>query len=580
MRRLGLVGLVCLFVMAGLTATTTSAQAFSLICSAKTKAQVASCDRSDYADVMHKMHWRMYAGHNCTNYAAYRMQRAGVPEPKILMGNARDWHTNAKKLGYTVDSKPAVGAIAQWSKAASHVAYIEEVGPKHLIISEDSYTSKTYRRYRVNTGDSWYPERFIHFKDVKAPAPETDPEPETEPTTAPAKTVSSSVAVSGPAKVSTRIAPKITVKVTAAKGVVPQGTVQIRRGGKTVKTVKLTASAKGTTTVAIPRMKRGKQWISAVYAGSSQVRKGTSRTIKVVVTKPPKIVSATTAVTMAKTPIVAGTRPTATVTVTPTDRRTTTNAVSVYVDGQRIAAPVLTKAKKGKVVVRLPALTAGRHTIRATYWGSKTVRRSHSRTTAFAVTEPTTVSAALAKATFRSTEVPHVTATVGTARRVAPTAGEVWVLVDGVKAATATLTPAAAGTVRVPLPGLDPGAHRVAVQYAGGPFQTGSTSAEVPFVLQAPTSVASVLSAASVKTTAQAKLTVTVRSGSAAASSGTVVIRDGSKQIATANLPATGKLVVTLPKLAAGTHKITAVFNGTDLLEPSTGAALTLKVTK
>lgn len=574
MRRLGLVGLVCLFVMAGLTATTTSAQAFSLICSAKTKAQVAKCDRSDYADVMHKMHWRMYAGHNCTNYAAYRMQRAGVPEPKILMGNARDWHTNAKKLGYKVDSKPAVGAIAQWSKSASHVAYVEEVGPKHLIISEDSYTSKTYRRYQVNTGDSWYPERFIHFKDVKAPAPEPEPTP------APAKTVSSSVAVSGPAKVSTRIAPRITVKVTAAKGVVPQGTVQIRRGGKTVKTVKLTATAKGTTTVAIPRMKRGKQWISAVYAGSSQVRKGTSRTIKVVVTKPPKIVSAKTAVTMPKAPIVAGARPTATVTVTPTDRRTTTNAVSVYVDEQRIAAPVLTKAKKGKVVVRLPALTAGQHTIRATYWGSKTVRRSYSKTTTFAVTEATTVSAALAKATFRSTEVPEVTATVGTARGVAPTAGEVWVLVDGVKAATATLTPAAAGTVRVPLPDVDPGAHRVAVQYAGGPFQTGSTSAEVPFVVQAPTSVASVLSATSVRTTAQAKLTVTVRSGSVAASSGTVVIRDGSKQIATATLPATGKVVVTLPKLAAGTHKITAVFNGTALLESSSGTALTLKVTK
>ncbi|MCL3836447.1 Ig-like domain repeat protein [Aeromicrobium duanguangcaii] len=580
MRRLGLVGLVCLFVMAGLTATASSAQAFALICSGKTKAQVAACDTSGYADVMHQMHWRMYAGHNCTNYVAYRLKRNGVPEPKILMGNARDWHTNAKKLGYVVDNRPAVGAIAQWSKASSHVAYVEEVGPKHLILSEDSYTSKVYRRYKVSTGDSWYPERFIHFKDMGAPGA---PVPTPTPAPAPAPTpVKASVAVSAPAKVSTRIAPKVTVKVSASR-VAPVGKVHIRRGGVTVKTVNLTTASKGTATVAIPKMKRGKQWISAVYVGNSQIRKSTSRTIKVVVTKPPKVVSAKTTIALPKGPYATGARPAATVTVKPTDGRVVTNKISVYVDGKRIASPALTKAKRGKVSVRLPALAPGKHTIRATYWGSKTVRRSYAKAVNFTVVEPTTAGVTLDKSSVGPAEPAHVTATVTTTRKVAPTSGEVWVLADGVKVAAATLTPAARGSVRIALPVLEPGTRRIAVQYRGSTFQTASASGEVPLVVRDRSVTTTALSATSVKATASAKLTVTVQSGRGAAlTAGTITVKAGTKTIATATVTAAskGKVVVTLPKLAVGKHAITAAFSGTDLVDPSAAAARTLTVTK
>ncbi len=583
MRRLGLVGLVCLFVMAGLTATTTSAQAFTVICTGKTKSEVATCDLSGYADVMHQMHWRMYAGHNCTNYAAWRMKKAGVPEPKILMGNARDWHTNAKKLGYLVDNRPAVGSIAQWSKAASHVAYVEQVGSGFLILSEDSYTSKTYRRYKVLTGASWYPERFIHFKDVAAPPPaESDPTP--APTTpAPAPAVTSKVTVSGPAKVTTSAKPKVTVKVAAAKGVVPQGTVRVRRGGVTVKTVTLKAGHRGSVAVTLPKMKRGKQWISAVFDGSAQVRKATSPTIKVVVTKPAKVVSARTAIVLPAKQFTVGTRPTATVTVTPTDGRTTTNAVSVYVDGKRIASPKLTKAKKGKVTVRLPALAPGRHTIRATYWGSKTVRRSKARAQAFAVVEPTTVRASLAKAAVRSNELAQVVATVGTARGVAPAAGEVWVLADGAKVASAPLSAAARGTVTVALPVLAPGTRAISVQYRGSTYQTASATGTLPLLVQERSITGTSLSATTIKSTAQAKLTISVHSGrTVPQTSGAVAVLVGGKQVATVTLTAAskGKVVVTLPKLAVGKHAVSASFGGTDLLEPSTSVVRTLTVTK
>lgn len=572
MRRLGLVGLVCLMAVAGLTALGSPAQAFSVICTAKTKAQVAKCDTSGYAAVMDKMHWRMYAGHNCTNYAAYRMQRLGVPEPRILMGNARDWHTNAKKLGYTVNSTPAVGAIGQWSKAASHVAYVEEVGPGYLVLSEDSYTSKVYRRYRVNTGASWYPERFIHFaKTPVAPTPAPAPVP------AKAK---ATVSVAAPAKVSTRVAPVVTVKVAASNGSVPSGQLRVRRGGVTVKSVYLTAAKKGTTTVAIPRMKRGKQWISAVFEGSTAVAAGTSKTVKVTVTNPPKVVSSKTAVTVPAT-LAYGARPTVPVTVTSADGRAMSNKVSVYVDDKLVAAPKVTSGNKGKVSIRLPLLEPGVHYVRATYWGSKPVKRSYSRTGTVTVVEPTSVTSSLPATTVRSDARATVTATVATPRGVAPTAGQVEVLVDGVTAASASLTKAARGTVTVALPALEPGSHRVAVRYAGTKGQQPSAGPEHAITVTERT-ITGLSVPTSLRTGATGRVTVSVVSGRGlAAPSGTVQILDGGKVIATKALTpaANGKIVVDLPRLAVGTHQLAASFGGAGLLESSVSVVRALKVT-
>ena len=44
------------------------------------------------------MYWRMYAGHNCTNYAAYRMVKAGLPNTRPWSGggNATYWGTSMK----------------------------------------------------------------------------------------------------------------------------------------------------------------------------------------------------------------------------------------------------------------------------------------------------------------------------------------------------------------------------------------------------------------------------------------------------------------------------------------------------
>jgi surface antigen len=136
----------------------------STLCVGKSVAETAACDPGWAAD-MKRMHWRMYAGHNCTNYVAWRLTRDGVPQPKYRLGNAGSWAKAAKKNGVLVNSVPAVGAVGAWS-GRGHVVYVEQVGPDSLVISEDSWSKKRYRRYIAYKGDRDYPTKFIHFQGL------------------------------------------------------------------------------------------------------------------------------------------------------------------------------------------------------------------------------------------------------------------------------------------------------------------------------------------------------------------------------------------------------------------------------
>ncbi|HPU14021.1 MAG TPA: Ig-like domain repeat protein [Aeromicrobium sp.] len=570
MRRLGLMGLLSFLVLAALVPISTSASAFTLICTAKTKTEVAACDTSGYAKVMDNMHWRMYAGHNCTNYAAYRMKAAGVPEPKILMGNARDWAANATKLGYVVDQRPAKGSIAQWSKAASHVAYVEEVGDGYMVLSEDSYTSKTYRRYKVLSTDKWYPESFIHFKDL---GESVDP---------PTPLAQSAVSIGVPKSVSSAMNATVTAKVTTTSAAIPVGTLRIRRGGVTVARVALTEASNGSATVSIPKMKRGTQWISAVFDGGSAVLPATSKSAKLKVTKPPKKVSSITTIAVPSGDVDSESRPRISLSVASQDGRVSTNAISVYVNGKRVAAPVLKKAHRGKVTVVLPALTPGANRISATYWGSKSVKRSYAAVQTIAAVEPTLTTASLVAPTVRAGQAAVVKVNVATKRGVAPVAGEIKATINGVVVASQPAANATNGTLALNIAGISPGSHQVSVSFVGARYQLSSTAPSQKLVVTGATTTA-IAGAATVAKGAKASLTIQVLGPQGVGvATGDVQIFDGAKPITTVNLAKAvgGKIVVSLPVLASGAHQLSALFVGTELLEPSTSKTHLLTVSK
>jgi surface antigen len=121
-----------------------------------------------YVTAGKNMYWRMYAGHNCTNYAAYMMVKAGLSNTRPwtnATGDAAGWGVGMKKKTNTT---PAVGSIAWWTGGSGHVAYVEAVlSPTEIIISEDSWGGDFYWRVISKANGNW-PKGFIHFKDAKA----------------------------------------------------------------------------------------------------------------------------------------------------------------------------------------------------------------------------------------------------------------------------------------------------------------------------------------------------------------------------------------------------------------------------
>lgn len=113
-------------------------------------------------------YWNQTAGHNCTNYIAYRLTHNGriVARPPGT-GSAYTWGDSARLAGVPVNDSPAVGAVAWWTAAAvgnasGHVAYVEQVlADGSIVLSEDNLTGDFDWRH-VSRGSGW-PSGFIHY---------------------------------------------------------------------------------------------------------------------------------------------------------------------------------------------------------------------------------------------------------------------------------------------------------------------------------------------------------------------------------------------------------------------------------
>jgi surface antigen len=171
---LGVVSLLVLSVLA----TVSPAQAtsgYTTLCRGYVTCANAGMGNDGYAANNRTMYWRMYSGHNCVNYAAYRMVRSGMPNvrPWSGGGNAEFWGTSNASL---TDQTPTVGAVAWWRANASpagsagHVGYIERVvSPTEIIVSMDWWGGDFTWARIIKGGGSW-PSGFIHFNDRKLTA--------------------------------------------------------------------------------------------------------------------------------------------------------------------------------------------------------------------------------------------------------------------------------------------------------------------------------------------------------------------------------------------------------------------------
>ena len=149
------------------------------LCSSYSGCQAAGYGNFGYRQASATMFWRMYAGHNCTNYVAYRLIQSGMPDvrPWEGSGNASNWGVAMASI---TDQTPTVGSVA-WYKphvtpagSNGHVAIVEQViSETEIIVSEDYWGGDFHWRRVTKTGGGW-PSGFIHFND-RVVAPTTAP---------------------------------------------------------------------------------------------------------------------------------------------------------------------------------------------------------------------------------------------------------------------------------------------------------------------------------------------------------------------------------------------------------------------
>ncbi|PWN01452.1 hypothetical protein DJ010_18040 [Nocardioides silvaticus] len=140
------------------------------LCTGYSGCRNAGYSDAGYGAVNNRMYWRMYSGHNCTNYAAYRMIQAGMSTERPWSGSgmAYNW---GHAMAHLTNARPSVGAVAWWDRydqgvgSSGHVAYVEKVvSADEIIISEDSWSGDFHWR-RITRDSGRWPTGFIHFVD-------------------------------------------------------------------------------------------------------------------------------------------------------------------------------------------------------------------------------------------------------------------------------------------------------------------------------------------------------------------------------------------------------------------------------
>ena len=162
--------LVLLVLVMPTTAGRMSLASSTYLCTGYQGCEAAGYGNGGYRQASSTMYWRMFAGHNCTNYVAYRLIQSGMPDvrPWEGSGNASNWGV---AMAAITDQVPTVGSIA-WYKpnvtpagSAGHVAYVEQViSETEIVVSEDYWGGDFYWRRITKTGGGW-PSGFIHFND-------------------------------------------------------------------------------------------------------------------------------------------------------------------------------------------------------------------------------------------------------------------------------------------------------------------------------------------------------------------------------------------------------------------------------
>ena len=172
--------LATLGLIVGVTVSPSTAATYEVTC----RSSGFACATGGYGsqnlgwpDNYYGQNWEAGLVHNCTRYAAFKLQQNGFGDPGSSFGNAYQWDDRVRsKFGADkVNGTPSVGAIAQWDSfpgdgGFGHVAYVEEVGTDYIRVTDDAYDGDTTSKI-IPTGHARWPSNFIH---LTGPPPSAD----------------------------------------------------------------------------------------------------------------------------------------------------------------------------------------------------------------------------------------------------------------------------------------------------------------------------------------------------------------------------------------------------------------------
>ena len=137
-------------------------------------------------------------------------------------------------------------------------------------------------------------------------------------------------------------------------------------------------------------------------------------------------------------------------------------------------------------------------------------------------------------------------------------------------------------TLTIPSTALAVGSHRLTLAYSGDSATAGSESTVDVTIAKAgeeppaPAKAQVKVGVQPKKVTTRTRATLAVQVSAGVRPTGTVKVTRGAKVLATGTLNKAGKVVVRLPKLAAGKHKVTVTYSGSSTVQ---GAAKTITIT-
>lgn len=156
-------------VITGTGAAQAGTASSATLCTGFTQCLVAGRSDFGYAAVHRLSFWTMVAGHNCTNYVAYRLTHGRTVARPPGTAGAATWGGAAREAGVPVDDRPKVGDVAWWGAnqrtagSGGHVAHVEQVrSDGSIVLSEDSLGGSFRWRHLTRASASW-PSGFIHY---------------------------------------------------------------------------------------------------------------------------------------------------------------------------------------------------------------------------------------------------------------------------------------------------------------------------------------------------------------------------------------------------------------------------------